>query len=230
MHQLQQIFIRMWKEVTGEDIWAQKYFCTYTNPHDFEGLKPDTTATAGHKTVGIVNREPHRTSDIIQYFYLNAINDAQDSIKIINPYFNILPSVKTALREAIERGIKVEIMVSEKCDIPIVPDVVFYNVHQLMEWGADIWIYKPGFHHSKIMMVDGRFCTVGSANLNSRSMRYDYEENAVIVDPNTTRELDDMFDRDKQECIYLTPEVWDTFRTPWQKFRGWLYHLLTPFI
>ena len=79
-------------------------------------------------------------------------------------------------------------------------------------------------------MVDGRFCTIGSTNLDSRSLRFDYEENAVIIDRNTTKELDNMFDNDKHDSIYLTPEVWDEFRTPWQKFRGWFAHLLSPFL
>ena len=80
------------------------------------------------------------------------------------------------------------------------------------------------------MMVDGRFCTVGSTNLDARSLRFDYEENAVIIDRPTTLELDQMFDRDKQQSVYLTPETWNQFRTRWQKFRGWFAHLLRPFL
>ena len=62
-----------------------------------------------------------------------------------------------------------------------------------MKRGAEIWMYEPGFHHTKIIMVDGKFCTVGSANLNARSLRFDYEENAVIIDSATTHELEQMF-------------------------------------
>jgi cardiolipin synthase len=79
-------------------------------------------------------------------------------------------------------------------------------------------------------MVDGKTCTVGSCNLDARSLNWDYEENAVIVDPYTTRQLNDMFERDKKESIYLTPETWKQFRTPWQRFRGWFAHLLRPFL
>ena len=121
-------------------------------------------------------------------------------------------------------------MLSAKSDIPLTPDCAFYQAHRLMKRGAHVWIYEPGFHHSKIMMVDGRFCTVGSTNLNSRSLRYDYEENAVIIDRPTTLELDQMFDRDKTQSFYLTPETWRQFRTPWQRFRGWFAHLLSPFL
>ena len=226
---LQMIFARMWKKVTGEDIWDQKYFRAY-QPVEITGLKPDTTQTAGHKKVGIINREPRTTNEIIRTFYINAFNSAKDSIKLINPYLTLNRKVKKAIKNALKRGVKVEILVSAHSDIPLTPDCVFYNVHKLMKKGADVWLYQPGFHHSKVIMVDGRYCTVGSANLNSRSLSWDYEENAVIVDKPTTKQLDDMFDNDKKQSIYLTPEYWDEFRTPWKKFVGWLAHLLTPFL
>lgn len=227
--QLQMIFVRMWKKVTGEDIWKQKYFRAY-QPVELKGLKPDTTSTAGRKKVGIINREPRTTNEIIRTFYINAFNSAKDSIKLINPYFTLNRKVKRAIKNAIKRGVKVEIMVSAHSDIPLTPACVFYNVHKLMKKGADVWLYQPGFHHSKVIMVDGRYCTIGSANLNARSLSWDYEENAVIIDKPTTQELDNMFDNDKKRSIYLTPEYWKEFRNPWQKFVGWFAHLLTPFL
>ena len=194
------------------------------------GLKPDTCVTAGKKMVGIINREPRTTNGIIRKFYTEAINFAKDSIKLVNPYLTLNNTLKRALRNAVKRGVKVEIMVSENSDIPLTPDCVFYNVHKLMKHGVDVWIYQKGFHHTKVIMVDGKFCTVGSANLNARSLNFDYEENAVIIDPCTTKELDEMFERDKAHSFKLTEEVWDKWRTPWQKFVGWFAHLLTPFL
>ena len=230
VNDLQQIFCRIWKKATGEDLADSAQYFRGNEQAMMEGLKPDTTATAGHKLVGIINREPHTTNDVMRYFYVNAINDAQDSIHIINPYFTLIPCINKAIKNAIKRGIKVDIMLSAKSDIPLTPDCAFYNAHKLMKRGANIWLYQPGFHHSKIMMVDGRFCTVGSTNLDARSTRFDYEENAVIIDRCTTRELDDMFERDKKESVYLTPQTWKEFRTPWQRFRGWFAHLLRPFL
>lgn len=227
---LQDIFLKMWNKVSKQNIEGEKYYRGYNDEEAFSGLKPDTCATAGRKMVGIINREPRTTNGIIRKFYTDAINGAKDSIKLVNPYFTLNRTLKRALRNAVKRGVKVEIMVSEKSDIPLTPDCVFYNVHKLMKHGADIWIYKKGFHHSKIIMVDGRFCTVGSANLNSRSLNFDYEENAVIVDPCTTKELSDMFDRDKADSFKLTEEVWDKWRSPWKKFVGWFAHLLSPFL
>ncbi len=227
---LQKIFLRMWNKVTGQNVYGAKYYRGYHGVDYITGLKPDTCCTAGKKMVGIINREPRVTNKIIRKFYTDAINEAKDSIKLVNPYLTLNNTLKRALRNAVKRGVKVEIMVSAHSDIPLTPDCVFYNVHNLMQHGVDVWIYKKGFHHTKIIMVDGRFCTVGSANLNARSLNFDYEENAVIIDPCTTKELNDMFERDKVESFKLTEETWDEWRTPWQKFVGWFASLLTPFL
>lgn len=227
---LQKIFLRMWNKVTGQNVYGAKYYRGYHGADYITGLKPDTCCTAGKKMVGIINREPRVTNKIIRKFYTDAINEAKDSIKLVNPYLTLNNTLKRALRNAVKRGVKVEIMVSAHSDIPLTPDCVFYNVHNLMQHGVDVWIYKKGFHHTKIIMVDGRFCTVGSANLNARSLNFDYEENAVIIDPCTTKELNGMFERDKAESFKLTEETWDEWRTPWQKFVGWFASLLTPFL
>lgn len=227
---LQKIFLRMWNKVTGQNVYGAKYYRGYHGADYITGLKPDTCCTAGKKMVGIINREPRVTNKIIRKFYTDAINEAKDSIKLVNPYLTLNNTLKRALRNAVKRGVKVEIMVSAHSDIPLTPDCVFYNVHNLMQHGVDVWIYKKGFHHTKIIMIDGRFCTVGSANLNARSLNFDYEENAVIIDPCTTKELNDMFERDKAESFKLTEETWDEWRTPWQKFVGWFASLLTPFL
>ena len=225
---LQAIFLSIWNKTAKQNIHGAKYFRGTHGGDYFKGLKPDTCCTAGHKTVGIINREPRTSNKIIRTFYTNAINDAQDSIKLVNPYLTLNHKLKKALRQAVKRGVKVEVMVSAHSDIPLTPDCVFYNVHKLMKHGVNVYIYEPGFHHTKIIMVDGRFCTVGSANLNSRSLRFDYEENAVIIDRCTTAQLSKMFDRDKTKSFLLTPNKWKKFRTPWQKFVGWFAHLLAP--
>ena len=225
--ELQRIFLRIWKKVTKEDIGGSEYFSQRAT---MDNLKSDTTATAGKKLIGIINREPHVSPDIIRSFYLGAIDAAKDSIKLVNPYLTLNRKLKKALKNAVKRGVKVEIMISQHSDIPLTPDCVFYNAHKLMKKGADIWVYQPGFHHTKIIMVDGKFCTVGSANLNARSLRWDYEENAVILDSHTTAELERMFDADKKRSVYLTEEVWDEMRSPWKKFVGWFAHLFAPFL
>lgn len=225
---LQAIFLKIWNKTTKQNIHGADLYKGGVQSIDFVGLKPDTCTTAGQKMVGIINREPRITNKIIRSFYTKAINSAQDSIKLINPYLTLNRKLKKALKNAVQRGVKVEIMVSTHSDIPLTPDCVFYTVHKLMKKGVNVWMYTPGFHHTKVITVDGKFCTVGSANLNARSLNFDYEENAIIIDQETTQQLSDMFDRDKADSFKLTKKSWNEFRTGWQKFVGWFAHLLTP--
>lgn len=124
----------------------------------------------------------------------------------MNPYFTPIPSIKKAIKRALKRGVEVEIMIPGKSDIPFTPDAAFYTANKLRKKGAKIYVYNGGFHHSKIMMVDSLFCTVGSTNLNSRSLRYDYEVNAFIFDKETTHELNTMFEHDKLDSTLFTKE------------------------
>ena len=229
--QLQTIFAHIWKKVTGEWVPGKHARAQAHQSHGGQGRG---------LRLGIVNREPGTRltadgrllgrNDAMRTFYVSAINAAQDTLRIINPYFTLTPSLNKALKRAIKRGVTVDILISAKSDIPLTPDCCFYNAHKLMKRGARVWLYQPGFHHSKIMMADGRLCTVGSANLDARSMRFDYEENVVVLDTAVTRRLEQMFCRDTLESVRLTPQTWDEFRTPWQKFRGWFAHLLRPFL
>ena len=76
----------------------------------------------------------------------------------------------------------------------ITPRVVEHNAHRLMQKGARVFVFEGGFHHSKILMVDGRYAFVGSANLNSRSLSNDYECNLLVADEDSTEELRRIFD------------------------------------
>jgi cardiolipin synthase len=215
VNELQDIFIRFWEKLTKEKLTDEKYF---------RGTE------AGNKMVGIATREPHTTNKIMRQFYISALDNAKDSVKIVNPYFCPTSSVIKALKRCAERGVKMDIIMSSRYDVPLMPDVVYYNLRKLMKRGAKIWRYRPGFHHSKIMMVDGKYCTVGSTNLDARSLRFDYEINALIIDKDVTRQLDDKFIEDTKKCDLLTEEEYKRSRSSWKRFRGWLGHLLTPFL
>ena len=137
--------------------------------------------------------------------------------------------IRKAIKKAIKKGVNVEIMIPGKSDIGFTPDAALYIANKLRKKGANIYIFNGGFHHSKIMMVDSLYCTVGSTNLNSRSLHYDYEVNAFIFDTETTDELITIFHEDKEESTLLTSEIYKN-RSIWKKFLGWFAHLFTPFI
>ena len=212
VNELQKIFVRFWKKLTKENL---------TDPKYFQGTK------AGNKMVGIVNREPHTSNEITRRFFVNVLDNAKDSVKIINPYFMPTNKVMKALKRCAERGVKMDILISAKYDEPLTPDIVMYNMKKLIKRGVNVWRYRPGFHHSKIMMVDGKFCTVGSTNLDARGLRYDYEVNALIMDEETTKKLDQKFIEDTGKSDYVSMEEWKKSRTTWQRFKGWFGHLLT---
>ena len=225
---LQKIFIKAWNKVTKQHLSGAKYYRGDRPNTTFVDLKRPSVDSLNNMMVGIINREPRTSNTIIRKFYTTAIDVAKDSIQIINPYFTLNRAIKKAIKRAVKRGVKVDIMLSVRSDIPLTPDCGFYNAHQLMKRGCNIWMYIPGFHHTKVIMVDGLFCTVGSANLNSRSLNFDYEANAVIVNKEVTQGLCNLFNAEKKESFLLTPKKWNDMRTPWKKFVGWFAHLLAP--
>lgn len=218
VNELQDIFLTMWNKSTKQSVGGDKYY----------PLRSDSTPR-GNKQVAIVDRVPRQSPKLIRQTYIKSIDAAQDKVQIVNPYFTPTPSIKKAIKRALKRGVEVEIMIPGKSDIPFTPDAAFYTVNKLRKKGAEIYVYNGGFHHSKIMMVDSLFCTVGSTNLNSRSLRYDYEVNAFIFDKETTHELNTMFEQDKQDSSLLTREAYKK-RSGWKRFVGWFANLFTPFL
>lgn len=222
--ELQRIFINMWEKATGERLVGESlYFPVKNDSLHVEG-------TVDGVTIGIVDRVPRKTPKLMREAYAHAILSAEEKIELINPYFIPTRTVRRALKKAAKKGIDVQVMISVKGDIPITPDASMYVARQLQKQGATIFQFEGGFHHSKIMMVDDKFCTVGSTNLNSRSLRYDYEVNAFVFDSRVTGELSEMFDDDKRQSTIMTDENWKE-RSCWHRFIGWFSNLLlTPFL
>ena len=220
VNNLQDIFLDMWNKCTKQEIGGSVYY----------PLQNDTASSClSDKNVAIVDRYPRKDPKTMREVYAHAIENAENKVQIINPYFTPVKRIKKAIKRAVKKGTKVEVMISGKSDIGFTPDAALYIANQLRKKGVDIYIYNGGFHHSKIMMIDSLYCTVGSTNLNSRSLRFDYEVNAFIFDKETTDELIQMFKEDQEDSVLLTAEMYKK-RTPWKKFIGWFAHLFTPFL
>lgn len=218
--ELQKAFLFTWNKETQQHIEGKFYF-----PIDNDSLKAFPQHAGGQ--VAIVQRIPNISPKAMRQAYVAAIDAAKYKVQIINPYFTPTRSVRRALKRAAARGVRVEIMIPGKSDITFTPDAAFYTANNLRKKGLHIYIYNGGFHHSKVMMVDDRFCTVGSTNLNSRSLRYDYEINAFIFDLSITDQLVQIFQQDKQNSTILTKEEYAK-RSPWKRFVGWFAHLFIP--
>ena len=213
--ELQKIFLDMWYEETGELIVSKEYYPEHNN--------------TSNSSVAVIDRWPGRTPKTMRRAYANAINSAKDSLIIVNPYFMPTPIIMKSIKKAISDGVKVSILISEKSDIPMVPDVVWHTANKLMKRGAEIYVYTGGFNHSKVMSVDGKFYTLGSTNLNSRSLRYDYETNIFVFGKDDTDELNRYIDLDKKNGYILTKEKYKE-RSWWRRFCGWVSSLLIPFL
>ena len=220
VNDLQDIFLDMWNKTSGQNISGKEY---YPNKYSI------TTSNDNACMIAIVDRYPKKAPEVMRNVYIKAIESANEKVQIINPYFTPVKSVKNAIKKALKNGVKVEIMIPGKSDIGFTPDAAMYIANKLRKKGANIYIFNGGFHHSKIMMVDSMYCTVGSTNLNSRSLKYDYEVNAFIFDTETTNELMELFKEDQKNSTLLTKEIYRQL-TPWKKFLGWFAHLFTPFI
>ena len=215
VNELQKIFLDMWYAETKERIEGEVYY----PQHDEKGSAD----------IAVVDRWPGRTPSRMRDVYANAIYAAKDSIILINPYFVPMPGVRKALENALDEGVKVTLVLSEKGDIPMIPDGVWRTSYQLMKRGAEVYMYTEGFNHSKVMCVDGLYCTIGSANLNSRSLIYDYESNIFIFGKEDTEELYNCIDLDRQKSYRVTKEIYKK-RCWWNRFCGWLVTLITPLV
>ncbi len=170
---------------------------------------PSLMGGVGGGSVAFASRWPKETPKIMRQTYSIAIDNADHLIQIVNPYAMLFGEVRAALRRALERGVRVQFMVSTKSDGKVNDDVIGLEMRKLMKRGAEVYYFGDGFHHSKVMMIDSLFCTVGTTNLDARSLCFDYEVNAFIFSPATTHELQQIFYNDiEKSSTLLTPEVW----------------------
>jgi cardiolipin synthase len=224
---LQRIFAVMWRKATKEEISGPEYFPSLS-ADTLSDTAADTQDTV-REDIAIVDRRPRKTPKAIRRAYIAALDAAQHKVQLVNPYFVPSHSIMKALRRTLKRGVEVEIMIPAKSDIPFTPAAARYKAYRLQKKGAEVYVFNGGFHHSKIMMVDSTFCTVGSANLNSRSLRYDYEVNAFVMSPHTTAQLMRMYEQDKQNSDVMDKAFYRSLPKR-KRLYGWFANLFTPFL
>ena len=216
----EELFWKMWdKEQTPSPL-----------PRKGECL-PSPMGEVGGGAIAFVSRWPKETPKVIRQAYCISIDNADRLVQIINPYAMLFGEVRSALRRALERGVKVQFMVSTKSDGKMNDDVIGLEMRKLMKRGAEVFYYDDGFHHSKVMMIDSLFCTVGTANLDARSLRFDYEVNAFIFDRATTHELQQIFrDDSEKSSTRLTPEVFKERFPLRRRIRGRIFSIAKRFL
>jgi len=199
VNEFESIFARIWEKTTGEHLDSLHYRAVSDGSRD-------NNFVAGDKEVIVVNREPHALSKKMRRALATAIDAAEHEIRIVNPYPTNVRTVRRAMKRALNRGVKLKMMVSYHTDNRLTPDVIAIQMKKLMNRGAEIYYFDAGFHHSKTMTIDKEFCNVGTVNLDGRSLLYDYEVSAFVFDKETTAQIDNIFDKDIEHSEKLTPE------------------------
>jgi cardiolipin synthase len=191
---LQIIFMADWFFVSREVLKGEKYF------------KPFESGEG--KLVQISASGPDSDWESIGQAYFSSIASATNYVYISSPYLMPPADIVTALKTSALGGIDVRIIVPGKSDAITPKWGTNSYIEELLEAGVKIYFYKAGFIHSKVIVVDGVFSSVGTANLDFRSLETNFEVNAMIYDEEIAEILASQFleDQDKSEGVVL--EEW----------------------
>ena len=161
--QLQEAFANDWVFTTGEVLAGPVWF-------------PELSER-GNLIARAITDGPDADFEKLRWTLLAALAEAQSSAQILTPYF--LPDVAlvTALNLAALRGVRVDIILPEKNNLPFVHWASRAMWWQVLERGCRLWLTPPPFDHSKLMIVDGHWVLFGSANWDTRSLRLNFELN-----------------------------------------------------
>ncbi len=191
---LQIIFMADWYFVSKEILKGEKYF----NPFE----------PGNGKLVQMVASGPDSDWESIGQAYFAAIASATESVYISTPYLMPTADIVTALKTSALGGIDVRIIVPGLSDAITPKWGTNSYIEELLEAGVKIYFYRAGFIHSKVIVVDGLFSSVGTANLDFRSLETNFEVNAMIYDEETAGILTDQFIDDQNNSEVVELEEW----------------------
>lgn len=141
-----------------------------------------------------VSDGPDEDIDKLPMTLLGAINQARYSLRIVTPYFLPDSTLTTAIQLAAMRGVKVDIIVPEKGNLPFVSWASNAHLQIFLEGATRIWKSPPPFDHSKLFIVDGLWSLIGSSNWDPRSLRINFEFNMECYDRNLADQLNIIFE------------------------------------
>lgn len=162
--------------------------------------------TSGHSTPGTPSQQAPTlvvrsaasggTSDL-KLLYLLLIASARHTLDIATPYFVNDPSVMWTLHDAVQRGVRVRVLMEgDITDAPPVKHASRRSYDQLLEWGIELYEYQPTMMHTKIMIVDDVWSMFGSANFDNRSLELNDELNVAVQDAELAKRFRETFDAD----------------------------------
>lgn len=212
-YRLQYTFLRDWYLAKGRLLEGARFF--------------PGQESKGTELVQIVNSGPDSKRDAILEMYFSAIAAGERRIWLATPYFIPEGGILLALKTAALSGADVRII------LPSVPDsrVVYWAslsyLEELLQVGARVFLYQDGFIHAKVLIVDDRLATVGTANMDMRSFFSNFEQNAVLFDRHLVDRLAGQFQLDLRKCRELEASEFQG-GSVWKKGKEIVARLLAP--
>lgn len=179
---MQRLFCEDWHFATRFDLVNAAFF--------------PAVADSGKAVVQVVGSGPDASIEAIHRIYFAAIASARSRVWITTPYFVPDRAILVALQTAALRGVDVRLVLPRASNHRVTFHAGRSFYEELLEAGVRLHEYLPGMVHTKAMVVDGRFATVGSANLDVRSFRLNFELVALLYDAKSVTRLEEIFQAD----------------------------------
>jgi len=192
--QLRLIYAEDWHYATGGEKIAERL-------HWEAGRHPDDM------TALVVATGPGDSFDTGSMMFFAAITQAQRRVWIASPYF--VPDVDTlaALKHAALRGVEVRLLVPDVIDHRLPWLAAFAYFDEVMQSGVEVWRYTDGFMHQKALLVDGALAAVGTANIDNRSFRLNFEAMVFVADPRAAEDVETMLEADFARAFRLRKQL-----------------------
>jgi cardiolipin synthase len=193
---LQHTFLEDWYFTTNEALKGGMYFPRYPAP--------------GATLAQVVASGPDADFKAIRETYVAAILRARERVWIASPYFVPDAGFREALLLAAYSGVDVRLLGLFRPDkwLPFLAARYYWT--DMLAAGVKVYQYTRGMMHSKFVLVDGEWASVGSANTDNRSLHLNFEVNCQFFDPTLTRELEDAYLKDLEWSVRIDPEVYAT--------------------
>ena len=195
VQQLQGAFAENWLEATGVALGGADYF-------------PRLTATRDGVDAQIVRSSPAGGSVAMYTMFLVAMASARRSVYITNPYFVPDEKMIETLAQAAKRGVRVTLLLPGAIDHNLVRQASRSQLGRLLRSGVEVYEYRAALLHAKTMVIDSRWVTVGSTNLDRRSFELNEELNLVIYDAAVARRMEQIFAADLAQSRRVDYEEW----------------------
>lgn len=190
-----------------------------------------TTSTNNIENVGMQMATSGPTSQWpnIAFIFHKAISNAKKRIYIQTPYFLPTENLLKALQSAALSKIDVRLMIPRHSDSIIMRHASFSYIQECLSSGIKIYLYEAGMLHSKTMIIDDEFCTIGSTNFDFRSFEHNFEGNMFIYSQEINQQMIEIFNNDLSQSTRINSAKWRK-RPIFDKALASLLRLLSPIL